>query len=328
MKRNYCTLFDINYLSRGLAMYKSLKQWSSEFHLYIFAFDEKSLEILRNERLEFTTIISLKEFEDEKLLAVKPGRNRAEYCWTCTSSTILYCIHNFNLDSCTYLDADLFFYSSPEPIFEELGTKSMLLTEHRYSPQYVRDEKNGKYCVQFICFKNDISGLKALEWWRDRCIEWCYARHEDGKFGDQGYLNDWTKRFEGVHSLKHLGGGVAAWNVQQYDIFSENGDIKGKERISGKVFPLIFYHFHYLKFIDNGTVELGRRVLDKNDFTYLYIPYIKLLLAEQKLIHDKYQGADCSATTPYRLLWKTLILFVSRKLRGVYHIYKVDTLVK
>ena len=33
-------------------------------------------------------------------------------------------------------------------------------------------------------------GLKALKWWRDRCLEWCYARIEDGKFGDQFYIED------------------------------------------------------------------------------------------------------------------------------------------
>ncbi len=328
MKRNYCTLFDINYLSRGIAMYNSLKQWSNDFHLYIFAFDDKSLQILREECLEHTTVISLNEFEDEKLLAVKPSRNRAEYCWTCTSSTIIYCINKFHLDSCTYLDADLFFYSSPEPIFKELGTKSILLTEHKYSAQYARDNKNGKYCVQFISFKNDSAGMEALEWWRERCLEWCYDRHESGKFGDQGYLNDWSERFEGVHSLQHLGGGVAAWNVQQYEIFSENGDIKGKEFNTGNVFPIIFYHYHYLKFINNGTIELGRRKLSPNVFSCLYIPYIKELLKLQAYISDKYQGINSSGSAPYRLKWKTPILYILRKLRGVYHIYKVKELLE
>ena len=44
---NYCTLFDSNYLTRGLAMYESLKKYSSNFHLFIFAFDSKSYDLLK-----------------------------------------------------------------------------------------------------------------------------------------------------------------------------------------------------------------------------------------------------------------------------------------
>ena len=87
---NYCTLFDSNYLTRGLAMYKSLKEHCDAFHLYIFPFDNKCSDILKKLNLEKATIISLEDFEDDALLEVKSSRSRAEYCWTCTSSAILY----------------------------------------------------------------------------------------------------------------------------------------------------------------------------------------------------------------------------------------------
>ena len=104
---NYCTLFDSNYLTRGLAMYESLKKYSDNFHLYIFSFDDKSHELLKTLNLEFVTVISLKKFEDKELLKVKDDRSTGEYCWTCTPSTIKYCIESYNLNACTYLDADL-----------------------------------------------------------------------------------------------------------------------------------------------------------------------------------------------------------------------------
>jgi len=194
---NFCTLFDTNYLSRGIALYRSLKNVCDDFHIYIFAFDNTCFNILTKMNLEKATIISLKDFEDKELLNVKSSRTKAEYCWTSTSSTILYVLQKYKVDSCTYLDADLYFYSSPEPIFNELTDNSILITEHRYSPKYDKSKKSGKYCVQFITFKNDEYGLKSLEWWRERCIEWCYNRFEDGKFGDQLYLDDWTTRFDG-----------------------------------------------------------------------------------------------------------------------------------
>ncbi|MDP1993969.1 MAG: glycosyl transferase, partial [Ignavibacteria bacterium] len=132
---NFCTLFDTHYISRGLTLYYSLEKVCEDFHIYIFAFNDKCYSILKKLNLKRTTIITLKEFEDEELLKIKPTRSIGEYCWTSTSSTILYVLEKYNVESCTYLDADLFFYSSPKPIFDELGDNSILLTEHRYSPE-------------------------------------------------------------------------------------------------------------------------------------------------------------------------------------------------
>jgi hypothetical protein len=205
---NYCTLFDSNYLTRGLAMYESLKLQTTAFHLYIFAFDDSAYKLLTKLNLEFVTVISLEQFEDEKLLAIKNTRGAGEYCWTCTPSTIKYCIEKFKLDECTYLDADLYFFGDPAILIEEMGDKSILLTEHRYTPAYDQSNTSGIYCVQFMTFKNTSDGMKALNWWRNACIDWCFARFEDGKFGDQKYLDDWTDRFEGVHVLQHLGGAI------------------------------------------------------------------------------------------------------------------------
>ncbi len=318
---NFCTLFDSNYLSRGLALYYSLAEHCSEFHLYIFAFDDSCYNVLKNLGLPKTTLISLKEFEDEELLKAKPTRSIAEYCWTSTSSTILYVLEKFKVDSCTYLDADLFFYSSPKPIFDELEDDSILITEHRYSPQYNKDLKAGKYCVQFITFKNDEYGLTALKWWRARCLEWCYAKYEDGKFGDQLYLNDWTERFDHVHVMKNLGGGLAAWNVQQYDFYTEDQKIFGVEKSSVKKFEAIFYHFHYLRFFTNEEIELGRRTLSKSVLDLFYKPYIKYLDELKRKIQLVDNSFDPHGPTIKPKNWKTPILFLYRNLRGVYNIF-------
>jgi hypothetical protein len=203
---NYCTLFDSNYLSRGLAMYESLKKHSKNFHLYIFAFDTRSYILLKKLNLALTTIIFFNEFEDDELLEVKKNRTQVEYFWTCTPSIVKHCIVNFNLENCTYLDADIYFFSDPNILIEEMGSKSILITEHRYTPEYDQSLIRGVYNVQFVTFKNDINGMKALNFWRNSCISWCYNRVENNKFGDQKYLDDWTVRFEGVHVLKNLGG--------------------------------------------------------------------------------------------------------------------------
>jgi len=318
---NFCTLFDTHYLSRGLTLYYSLVKHCEDFHLYIFAFNDTCFSLLNKLKLKNATIISLKEFEDEELLKVKPDRTIAEYCWTSTSSTILFVLEKYKVESCTYLDADLCFYSSPKPIFDELRDNSILLTEHRYTEQYNKKKKAGKYCVQFVTFKNDERGLKALRWWRERCLEWCFAYYEDGKFGDQLYLEDWTTRFEGVHVMQHLGGGLAAWNVQQYNFSLHDNKLIGKEKSSLNEFEVIFYHFHYLKFFSNGEVELGRRYLSRDVHNYFYKPYIKLLDNSEKIVAQLDNSFDPHGSSKKVFLWKTPILYLYRKIKGTYYIF-------
>ena len=314
---NYCTLFDSNYLTRGLAMYESLKKYSDNFHLYIFSFDDKSHELLKKLNLEFVTVISLKELEDKDLLKVKNGRSAGEYCWTCTPSTIKYCIESYNLDACTYLDADLYFFSNPAVLIEEMGEKSVLITEHRYTAQYDQSATSGIYCVQFMTFKNDENGMKALNWWRDSCNEWCYARFEDGKFGDQKYLDDWTTRFEGIHVLKNLGGGVAPWNIQQYDFSSDEN------------FNLIFYHFHNYKLLEDERIECGTYKLDTNDLNILYKPYTRHLhtiTKDLKKIDNINDYNGIVKNKPFS--WKEPLRKFKRYIKGTYNIFDIKRLIR
>jgi hypothetical protein len=152
--------------------------------------------------------VSLASFESSELLRVKPGRTKGEYCWTCTSHAIRYVLDTFSLPEVTYLDADLFFYAPPSILLDELDRSgaSVLITPHRYTRRYDISRRSGIYCVQFTTFRADERGLRALDWWCERCLEWCHARVENGKFGDQKYLDDWPTRFPGVHVLEHLGG--------------------------------------------------------------------------------------------------------------------------
>ncbi|RZM01119.1 MAG: glycosyl transferase, partial [Pedobacter sp.] len=194
--------------------------------------------------MKHATVISLNKFENERLKEVKPGRTESEYCWTCASSSIKYCLDTYRLDHCTYVDADLLFFNDPKVLVEEMGAKSVLITEHRYTPCYDQSAMSGTYCVQFMTFKNTTAGIEVLNWWIDACITWCYNRFEDGKFGDQKYLDNWHSSFSTVHVLKHLGGGVAPWNVQQYEFIKTDKRIAGVEKSTGNKFDLVFYHYH------------------------------------------------------------------------------------
>ncbi len=241
--------------------------------------DDTVYDVLRRFNLDRLVPVPLANFESSELLRVKPGRTKGEYCWTCTSHTIRYALDAFSLPEVTYLDADLFFYARPSTLLDEFDRSgaSVLITPHRYTRRYDISWRSGIYCVQFITFRSDERGLQALDWWREKCLEWCYARVEKGKFGDQRYLDDWPTRFSGIHVLDHLGGGVAPWNVQQYDIVRENGRIQGKERSTGRKFDVVFFHFHSVRFLTNGYIDLGDYYLMPFIKRLLYQPYVATL---------------------------------------------------
>ena len=286
---NFCTLFDSSYLSRGLTMYNSLKQHSSDFHLYIFPFDELSLKILSGLNLENVTLVSLANFETPELLKTKQSRTKAEYCWTCTSSTIAYVLDNFKVPDCTYIDADLFFFNSPEVLLNDLNLeKTVLITGHRYSffSKLYEEKRAGKFCVQFITFKNNPESRLILDKWISQCIEWCYARFEQGKFGDQKYLDSWPDIYNNVMVSEHLGAGVAPWNVNQFLIKRKDDYLSGVEKKTGKDFELIFYHFHFVRFMDNGSIDLGWNRIPKDIQSKIYIPYI-ISLKETELFIER-----------------------------------------
>jgi hypothetical protein len=344
---NFCTLFDSNYLTRGLALYRSLSSVCPSFHLYVIAFNDNAYDYLKKAGLPNLTPVSLKEFEDEELLKVKATRSIAEYCWTCTPSIVLFCIKTFNLPSCTYIDADMVFYQDPNLLLDEIKGDSIMISEHRYSKEYDQGSTHGIYCVQFTYFKNNETGLTALQWWRERCLEWCYCRLEDGKFGDQKYLDDWQTRFPGVHVMRHPGGGVAPWNLQQYRFSGSGQNIQIKEKKTGIVYPLVFFHFHGLKFFTDGMVSCSGAMYD---ISYeakqvVYFPYIKDLLkieAELRAGHINFNANGASKKAQGR--WDTFFEFAKSfllmaakgkaslfKLKNYnfnrhYHYYKTDRL--
>ena len=228
-------------------MIKSLKNHCDEFEIKVLCLDEKTKEILESINIREINCISLKEVETEDLLILKKERSTAEYCWTLASTFTWYVLQNNDeIDLITYLDADLFFYSNVEPIFEEIGNSSIAIIEHRFAPEFQYLETNGKFCVEWNSFRRDSEGITCLDTWRKQCLEWCYYKNEKGRMGDQKYLDEWPYKYKSCHIIKNLGAGIAPWNYSQYQISVNNNSI----RINNK--NLIFYHFHQFQILENN----------------------------------------------------------------------------
>jgi len=265
---HFVTLFDSHYLPLGLSLYRSLEEHARPFHLWIVAVDDACTAALEKLRLEAATVVRLREVETEALLGVKPQRSVGEYCWTLTPFVPSYVLQRVpGLERVTYVDADLFFFQSPHVLLDEFARsgKHVLITEHAFGPEHAHLMHFGRFCVQFMTFRNTPEARRVLQWWQDRCIEWCYAREEAGKFGDQKYLDDWPERFaREVHVLSQTERTVAPWNVAHLS------------RLSAPVRP-VFYHFHSLKIVSSRVVvprflyEVGR------ENRWIYERYLRAL---------------------------------------------------
>lgn len=274
-----------------MLLYDSLKKNTASFHLYIFAFDSLTFEVLGKLKLSNATIVSQKEFENQALLSIKETRTKAEYCWTSTSSVIFYVLNTFDVHSCTYIDADLYFYSSPQVLLDEIPeNKSVLITEHRYSrfAQIFEQKRAGRFCVQFITFYNTTKSRYILKKWIGQCIEWCFNRYEDGKFGDQKYLDSWPIEYPEVHILHNMGGGIAPWNVMQYDFSFEKDKIIGHRNRSKDGFEVIFFHFHFVRLMADGIADLGWNRLSKKVTEGFYIPYINEMIIKEQYLESTF----------------------------------------
>jgi hypothetical protein len=249
--RHFCTLFDSNYLIKGVAMLRTLKHHCPDAHVHVLCMDVQTREILERLNLSDVTCLSLSEVEDEDLLAVKPGRSMAEYCWTLSPCLPWYLLqHNPQIEGITYLDADLYFFSSLQPLLAEIGDASIAIFEHRFPKAFKHLEMNGRFCVEWVGFRRDEQGMACLARWREQCIEWCFHRLEEDRMGDQKYLDHWPAKYSGVRIVQHLGAGVAPWNYSQYRF---GQDREGAITVDGD--PLIFYHFHQFQLLSNGSFD-------------------------------------------------------------------------
>jgi hypothetical protein len=277
---HFVTLFDNNFLPLGLCLHSSLLEHGQPFHLWILCMDELVEQNLRRLALPDVSLIPLSDVEDERLLKVKPGRSQGEYCWTLTPFAPQFVFDRAPLArQVTYVDADIFFFSSPKLLLDEFGHsgKHVLITEHAYDPRYERfgrARRSGRFCVQFISFRHTLESQRVMRWWQDRCLEWCFARVEDGKFGDQKYLDQWPAIFETeVHILKQKEKTLAPWNVRYYE----------KLRF-GQVKP-VFYHFHGFRILSSTEILLysGYRVGNAADYLYQrYLVTLDRIIAELK----------------------------------------------
>jgi len=274
-----------------------------EYVLWILCVDDETYEVLGLLNLPNVRRLKLSDLETPELLEVKQGRTIGEYCWTLTPYAPRFVFEaDSSVDRVTYIDADLWFRKHPKSIFDELDAsgKQVLITDHAYAPEYDQSATSGQFCVQFMTFTRE-SGELVRQWWEERCIEWCFARFEDGKFGDQKYLDDWPERFGSlVHVLQNKELTLAPWNAMRFPYANA-----------------VFYHFHGLRILSRRQLWIGDYSLPLALKQYVYKPYcddLKEAIKQLEAIQFTWKPQAVIASFPRR---------VFRKIRRLYRLYQL-----
>jgi hypothetical protein len=245
MTHAYCTYFDSGYLSRALALIESLRSHGDDATVWVMALDDEVPRRLAELAIPGVEVITVSELEHEvaELAPLKTARTRMEYYFTCTPLLVRHVMRRSEPGtSVAYLDADLFYFGSPQSVFDELGSGSVGIIEHRYPPRLAtRLAKYGRFNVGWVGFADDERGRACLDWWGARTLEWCSDTPEDGKYADQGYLDTFPELFGGVAILRPVGMDAAPWNSRRWRwASSASGVTVGTD-------PLVFFHFHGLR---------------------------------------------------------------------------------
>jgi hypothetical protein len=281
---NFCTLFDKNYLHYGLSLWSSLNRIiPNRFQLFVLCLDDITYQFFIENKFDGIVPVQLKKLEEEdaELLVAKNNRSIVEYYFTLSPCLPLYVLKTFKeVEWICSLDADVYFFGDPGPIFDRFKNYSIIVCPHKFTTKLLDTgvEKYGIYNVSFQAFRKDDAGIRCLEKWRKECIEWCYDYYdtENERFADQKYLDKWKQIFgDRLMELTDHTSGLAAWNLNNYHITCNNGVVFSNDD------RLIFYHFHGLKrfsskWFANGFTEYYVKISSEIS-RCIYLPYIKEL---------------------------------------------------
>lgn len=318
MKNVYCTLFNYGYLTRGLALYRSMERCINDFRLYIVAMDRETKKVLDDQKLSNAIIIVIDEVLDEKIKSVLGERIGPSFFWTCTPLVIEYVLQEKHEQWCTYIDADCYILKDPGNVLDaiEKGDYSVGIVEHRFRKDATYDKLikiDGRFNVAFNTFRQEENSLAILRAWKDQCIECCSNDPADGYFGDQLYLNEWPARFNGVYIVEDDGIDVAPWNISNYR-FSRSGNSYTIENEKG-LHEVSMYHFQSLRMLSSHIASLNLwNTKPRSEQKYIYELY-------REYIHELRRHQEIVDRHPNPHLESDNLSFLLR-IKGIYSKYK------
>ena len=264
------TVFDKNYATQGLALYRSLEWHSDDFTLHILACDSDTYwqftAMKLDGKLPFAEVHHAGEFDPPLARAVRNKRWPTPYYFFTMTPLFTKWIFDKYGGPVSYIDADCMFFCRPNFDLGIIKADQAGVVPHRFpAHDYQRLIPNGKFNVSLVTFGRDSGDI--LNHWLDRVLVKCDAE----SVGDQKYLDEWESRFPGRVVSFYEGVGPGPWNIYTRPLSL----VDGIPMIDG--FPIIFYHYHEFRYRD-GSFNLTGYPIREIDRELIYAPYIARFL--------------------------------------------------
>lgn len=280
----YVTVFDKDYLVRGIALARSFARHCAGDLLFLGCIDSVSTEFLGKIELPGTRILDPETFIFGDLLALKEKRSTAEFCWTTKPFLLAHALEVYpEAEWVVYLDADSLIFSSITRVLRKSGELTCVFTPHNFFREFKHYEANvGRYNAGFVAFRNSDSGRQALTSWRNLCVGSVSANPSGNEYGDQKYLDELAERWRMEPDAVNKGLNVAPWNVGKYRFSVMDGQVFVDDD------KLCFFHFQGFMHATRHMVLMYRGVYSLPGAVrrLVYRPYLAELRNARRLVAE------------------------------------------
>jgi hypothetical protein len=289
-----------NFLAQAKTMFRSLQRHHPEFKTFLFLVDKPHPGINYSSLMPAEIIVV-----DEKIV---PGfddmlqRFTVIELNTVVRPFIIQFLQSQHIGcrKLYYLDPDLCIYGRFTEVEELLENEDLVLTPHFLQPLPIDGAmpfenlalNYGTYNMGFFAINSSTTNAQQLlRWWGERTSRFGHIDIANGYFTDQIWMNLAPIFFDKVHSLKHPGYNMAAWNLHERYIkdYSDSGKI-----LLSSGDDLVAYHFSSWSFNDPELLSpyyTRFNFTNRPDLVRLYRDYHISLLENEM---ERFAGIPCA----------------------------------
>ncbi len=286
----FCTISTKSHLFKSKVLSDSLKKYGYQtINLVVDSdsVDEKTI-------FESKSYLTLKDLpqSDTKLILSKYRAHSDKLRWALKPVLMKYLLET-KFEKVIYVDNDIYFFSKPNLLFDQLDLSNILLTPHFYSFNPKKEQNWFEANYRVGLFNAGFVGVNRkaidmLNWWRECCEFNIKKSFWRGLFDDQKYLDLVPIVFDNVYIIKDTGYNLAGWNYKNRLLKLGETDFSS----------ITFVHFAELTLKEFSKIE--------NPFHPLFNDYLTVMKTKGYLINQndkKYSKRNILAYF-YFLLWK------------------------